>query len=132
MTLVVAPYFLYTLPFAEFPIQRKFLKIKRMIIDKTNGRLAEIKAFAKEHDLMESFNETFSRLETYSAKGNDVSLYSDFAPLSLEFSISDQGRFVFNGGFIFHGKHDGFGNGGAPTFSVSLSTENKTGWSIHT
>ncbi|HSO85599.1 MAG TPA: hypothetical protein VLQ91_03545 [Draconibacterium sp.] len=37
-----------------------------MILDNSNGRLAEIKAFAKEHDLMESFNETFSRLENYS------------------------------------------------------------------
>lgn len=103
-----------------------------MIIDKTNSKLAEIKAFAKEHDLMESFNETFSRLENYSVKGYDVSLYSDFAPLFLEFSITNQGQFVLNGGFIFHGKHDGFGNGGAPTFSVLLSTEKKTGWSIHT
>jgi len=103
-----------------------------MIIDKTNGRLDEIKAYAKEHDLMESFNKTFARLENYSVKGCDVSLYSDFAPLSLEFSINDQGQFVLNGGFIFHGKHDGFGNGGAPTFSVSLSTDEKTGWSIHT
>lgn len=103
-----------------------------MIIDNTNGRLAEIKAFANEHHLMQSFNETFSRLQNYSVKGCDVNLYSDFAPLSLEFSITNHGQFVINGGFIFHGKHDGYGNGGAPTFSVLLSTENKTGWSIHT
>lgn len=103
-----------------------------MIIDKSNGRLAEIKAFAKEHGLVESFNKTFSRLENYSVKGCDISLYSDFAPHSLEFSITDKGQFVLNGGFIFHGKHDGFGNGGAPTFSVLLSVEKKTGWSIHT
>ncbi len=37
-----------------------------MITDNSNGRLDEIKAFAKEHDLMESFNNTFSRLENYS------------------------------------------------------------------
>ena len=103
-----------------------------MIIDKTNGRLAEIQAFAKEHQLMKSFSETFSRLENYSVRGYDVSLYSDFAPLSLEFSIANQGKFEFNGGFIFHGKHDGFGNGGAPTFSVSIGNERVTGWSIHT
>ena len=104
-----------------------------MIIDKTNGRLAEIQAFAKEHHLMESFNETFSRLENYSIKGYDVNLYSDFAPLSLEFSITDKGHFVFNGGFIFHGKHDGFGNGGAPSFSVCIDSGDRvTGWSIHT
>ena len=103
-----------------------------MIINKTNGRLAEIQAFAKEYDLIESFNKTFSRLENYSLKGCDVNLYSDFAPLSLEFLITDQGQFVLNGGFIFHGKHDGFGNGGAPTFSVCIGNDRVTGWSIHT
>ena len=36
---------------------------------------------------MESFNETFSRLENYSDKGYDVILYRDFATLSLEFVI---------------------------------------------
>jgi len=95
-------------------------------------RLAEIKAFAKEHDLMESFNATFSRLENYTGKGYDVFLYSDFATLSFEFIINQKGRFVLNGGFIFHRKHDGFGNGRAPTFSVSLSQDKSTGWSIHT
>jgi hypothetical protein len=54
-----------------------------MITDKSNGRLDEIKTFAKEHDLLESFNETFSRLETYTDKGYTVILYSDFAPHSL-------------------------------------------------
>lgn len=103
-----------------------------MITDNSNGRLTEIKAFAKEHDLMECFNNTFSRFENYSDKGYEVNLYSDFAPLSLGFVIKQEERFVLNGGFIFHGKHDGFGNGGAPTFSVSLSQEKTTGWSIHT
>ena len=36
-----------------------------MIIDKSNGRLAEIQAFAKEHHLMEKFNETFLFLERH-------------------------------------------------------------------
>ena len=103
-----------------------------MIIDKSDGRLDQIRAFAKENDLMESFTETFARLETYSDKGYDVFLFSDFAPLSLEFVIQQAERFVLNGGFIFHGTHDGWGNGGPPTFSVSLSTEKKIGWSIHT
>ena len=103
-----------------------------MTIDNSKGRLSEIKAFAKEQGLEESFKETFSRLENYSANGYDVILFSDFAPLSLEFVIKEKERFVLNGGFIFHGKHDGFGNGGALTFSVSLSQEKITGWSIHT
>lgn len=103
-----------------------------MIIDKSNGRLDQIKAFAKENDLVESFTQTFARLETYSDMGYQVNLYCDFAPLSLEFVIKQEERFVLNGGFIFHGKHDGWGNGGAPTFSVLLCEEKKTGWSIHT
>ena len=50
-----------------------------MIIDKSNRRLDEIKTFAKENNMLESFNETFSRLEIYSDKGNTVTLYNDFA-----------------------------------------------------
>ena len=38
--------------------------------------------------------------------------------------------FWFNGGLIFHGAHDGGGDGGPPTFSVSLVPVN--GWSVHT
>jgi len=103
-----------------------------MIIDKSNGRLDEIRTFATKHNLMESFNDTFSRLENYSDKGYTVTLYSDFAPHSLYFEITMNENLVLNGGFIFHGHHDGFGNGGAPTFSVCIDPENKPGWSIHT
>src|SRR5665811_1053974 len=103
-----------------------------MIIDNSNGRLAEIKAFANKNVLTDSFNETFQAFENYSQQGFDVTLVADFAPLSLQFAVNRGGKYIRNGGFIFHGKHDGYGNGGAPTFSVSLSTEKITGWSIHT
>jgi len=39
-----------------------------MIIDNSNGRLDEIMAFARENNMLESFNETFSILENYSDK----------------------------------------------------------------
>ena len=65
-----------------------------MITDKTNGRLAEIKAYAKSESLWENFNQTFSGLESYSAKGYEVILYSDLAPLSMEFSINYNGKHV--------------------------------------
>lgn len=103
-----------------------------MITDVTNGRLDEIKTFAKTHGLTESFERTFIGLENYSAKGCEVNLYTDFAPLSLYFEVTRDGQFVLNGGFIFHGPHDGFGNGSAPTFSVCLDQERVPGWSIHT
>jgi NurA-like 5'-3' nuclease len=55
-----------------------------MIINKSNSKLDEIRNFAKENNMLESFNEIFSRLENYSDKGYIVTLYSDFVPLFLE------------------------------------------------
>jgi hypothetical protein len=52
-------------------------------------------------------------------------LFKDFAPYSFEFAAGG-----FQGGLIFHGRHDGGGSGSAPTFSVCL--EPCDGWSIHT
>lgn len=40
------------------------------------------------------------------------------------------GPTLMNGGLIYHGPHDGFGSGSAPTFSACLTPT--TGWSIHT
>ena len=110
----------------------KPINIKDMITDLSNGRLDEIIAFANEHGLTESYEKTFARLERHSENGCQVKIYSDFAPLSLYFEITRDGLFVLNGGFIFHGPHDGYGNGGAPTFSVCIEPEKQPGWSIHT
>lgn len=49
-----------------------------MIIDKSNGRLDEIKTFAKENNMLENFNNTFSRLENYLAKGYQAILFQIF------------------------------------------------------
>ena len=77
-------------------------------------------------------------------------LVKDLAPHSFEFSmyrrkrrpmgpdfeggveelLTDEWEFWFNGGLIFHGRHDGGGDGGAPTFAVNLNPG--IGWSIHT
>ncbi len=103
-----------------------------MITDFSHGRLDQIKTFANTHGLTESFNRSFARLENYLAKGCEVNLYTDFAPLSLYFEVTRDGQFVLNGGFIYHGPHDGFGTGSAPTFSVCLDQERVPGWSIHT
>ena len=106
-------------------------KIK-MIHDYTNGELNKIKAFAKENHLAREFVSTFSRFKAQSKRGFDIFLYPDFAPLSLYFERKKNNVFDGNGGFIFHGQHDGGGNGGAPTFSVELNPDTKSHWSIHT
>jgi hypothetical protein len=59
---------------------------------------------------------------------------SDFAPLSFyfiqEIFINGKWERNYNGGIIFHGDHDGGGNGNAPTFSVNLMPVD--GWATHT
>lgn len=62
---------------------------------------------------------------TFEKTGQLVRLYKDFAPYSFTFSAGD-----FYGGLVYHGSHDGGGDGSSPTFSVNLNPVN--GWSIHT
>lgn len=59
--------------------------------------------FAKEHDMLESFNNTFSRLENYLANGYTVTLYGDFAPLSMEISMTKNDKFILYGALFFMG-----------------------------
>jgi hypothetical protein len=107
-------------------------KINIMIHDCTNGELDKIKAFAKEKHLAREFVHTFSRFKLYVKRGYEVFLYPDWAPMSLAFQLKWNGKNDMNGGFIFHGPHDGGGNGGAPTFSVELNPDTNPHWSIHT
>jgi hypothetical protein len=73
-------------------------------------------------------------LENYGGGKMRVRLMRDFAPHSFTFVIEQPAgegwRHLFTGGLIFHGPHDGFGNGGAPTYAVALAAS--VGWSIHT
>ena len=80
------------------------------------------------------------RLESFCRKGADgqpttrVVLIPDRARHSFGFSVEaavDGGwEETLVGGLIFHGPHDGFGSGSAPTFSVSLTAV--VGWTLHT
>ena len=88
----------------------------------------------KRPDLEEQLVGQFDRL--CCDKESKVNLYPDFAPLSFYFveqyfnKDKQEWQRWINGGVIFHGQHDGGGNGGAPTFSVNISPID--GWSIHT
>jgi hypothetical protein len=69
--------------------------------------------------------------EGYAYENGHTNIYNDSAPFSFYFErFGGAKNFRGNGGIIFHGKHDGFGSGSAPTFSVCLNPTN--GWSIHT
>lgn len=103
-----------------------------MYKDLTNGKLNEAIEFAKTIGLEDSLAGCLNRLNKHCSPSTEVNLGVDFAPYSFAFAVLDKEskRLILNGGIIFHGKHDGFGNGSAPTFSVSLS--NEKGWKIHT
>ncbi len=100
-----------------------------MIIDKSNGRLSEIRFFAKQQNLEEDFNEIYHQLKKYSEKGHDVILYRDYNPLSLSFSLSFEGETIVEGKILYHGS---FRGEVLPPFSVSMKTKEKAGWVIET
>ena len=105
--------------------------------DLTDGKLEETLKFAKsinDNSLQECLDRLKKVEENY---GNgltavETEISNDFAPHSFYFNrvYSRSNQFISNGGIIYHGKHDNGGDGGSPTFSVSLTPCN--GWQIHT
>jgi hypothetical protein len=90
-----------------------------------------VKQFAAKVGLLEQLEEKLLYLQNYAGGTCEAVLYKDFAPYSFEFILRKNGQTWFNGGLIYHGPHDNFGDGSAPTFSVSLG-QKEAGWSIHT
>ena len=115
-----------------------------MLIHRDPQYFEEVVAFAKKVGLYEEKNiddnsSLKSRLDYLDHYGGDdktrVRLGRDFAPYSFSFVIERKNAagewcHLFEGGLLFHGAHDGRGNGSAPTFAVTLTPT--TGWSIHT
>lgn len=101
--------------------------------DMAKARFEECLGIAKKHEnLKPSWERSMEVLKNLGTnlKGR-VEMGVDFSPLSFTWGIiREDGSCPFNGGLIFHGPHDGFGSGEAPTFSVCLTPEH--GWSIHT
>ena len=106
-----------------------------MLIDKTNGKLDEVIDFAAKYDKSDNLQRQLDYLDNYYDRDKTrCLLFTDFAPQSFAFEMQrkkdDQWEYWFSGGMIFHGNHDGFGSGAAPTYSVCLNPTD--GWSIHT
>ncbi len=98
------------------------------------ARLLECIQFinTKRPDLEGNFRRQFQNWGT--RPGTRLVVYKDFCPLSFYFveevMVKGEWKRDYNGGIIFHGDHDGGGNGGAPTFSVNLTPVD--GWATHT
>ena len=106
---------------------------------------ADVQKFAKKVNKYEQLWEKLNYLDGYACQISDkikdnrltrCRLFRDFAPYSFYFVMerldvkTGEYKTWFNGGLIFHGTHDGGGDGSAPTFSVCLTPTD--GWSIHT
>ncbi len=99
----------------------------------------KVVVFAKSTNRMEQLQEKLDYLDTYAdheQKGlTKCVLGYDFAPYSFSFLMmkkdsNGEYQHYFNGGLIFHGEHDGGGNGSSPTLSVCLNPTDD--WAVHT
>lgn len=102
------------------------------VFDHTEGKLKEAIAYARKIGDSSLITNIQWKRKRYGCENQEVHIYPDYAPLSFEFAIKEIGtqRTILYGGIIFHGKHDGFGSGAGPTFSVCLTPT--SGWSTHT
>ena len=104
------------------------------IEDQTGGRFAEIIRFVAESDdqrIKDTFLKCLYSMALHATHENQkVQLFSDFAKLSMAFTVFDtkELRPVFNGGIIYHPKP---GEPAEDNFSVHLDSS-FYGFSVHT
>ncbi len=123
--------------------------------DVTPQKLADAMKFAAKTGRLSNLIHYLNRLDRYAYQDNyqlDERKYpptkcdlraDSFSPYSFDFALfrlnfdktkehpdhEPQYDYWFNGGLIFHGSHDGYGSGAAPTFAVCLTATD--GWSLH-
>lgn len=107
-------------------------KTMSKLIDHTDGKLAEAIAYARKIGDPSLINNLQWKRRRHGWEKQEIHIYTDFEPLSFEFVLKEIGteKTFLYGGIIYHGKHDGFGSGRGPTYSVCLTPT--TGWSTHT
>lgn len=108
-------------------VKTRFVRLNFVCED---SYLADVLAFAQRTKQLDNLLEKFEYLDNYADRKCVTIIGTDFAPYSFSFCIKRDGEVWFNGGMIYHGDHDGYGSGSAPTFSVTL--DKATGWRIHT
>ena len=97
-----------------------------------------VRAFADSIGLRSQLDEKLRFLDEYGEHGSRRTrcrLVRDSAPYSFYFVMerrNPEGAYEpwFNGGLIYHGRHDNGGDGSFPTLSVTMIPTH--GWSIHT
>lgn len=111
------------------------------MMDKITWNSEDLKESAKmclEHPKGETFKRSLETIQNIAANsGGQATMFNDTYKLPtvafywvIDRVVDGQTSMVMNGGLLYHGAHDGFGSGSAPTFAVTLSPTD--GWSIHT
>ena len=104
------------------------------LVDETNGFLQEVRDFADSIQMRDQLEKQLAYLESFGTRETRCRLHKDWAPQSfgfvLEIRQNGEWKHWLTGGLLFHRAHDRGGDGGPPTFSVSLTPS--TGWQIHT
>ena len=105
---------------------------KDLIIDNSEGKFSEILQFAWNHPQKESLQKCLSHLELMCGNRSNVTvvrLYSDFAPMSLGFTMVDTLHDTngMSGGLIYHGVIKG-----VRTDPLVCSLTQMNGWQLHT
>lgn len=111
-----------------------------MLEDKTNGYLDKVLAFSDKVNMRAQLEDRLAYLDRYACSDAEPEktkclLWSDFAQHSFTFLMmrkNKEGEYKdwFNGGLIFHGRHDAYGSGAPPTLATCLQPTD--GWSVHT
>ena len=100
-------------------------------IDNSNGRLKEIITFSLTHPKKNTLDDCFNKLKRMCKhrQNTEISLYYDWAPMSLGWSITDitTGSLKITGGLIYHGSIDGI-----RIVDSSITIKYTNGWQIHT
>ncbi len=95
--------------------------------DRTHGRLGEILDFAIKTSQEESIVRALASLLKHESLNKKVILTSDFALMSMGFTVYDGDRAILSGGVIYHGSTEQ-----EKVDNFSTTVEPHQGWSIHT
>jgi hypothetical protein len=113
-----------------------------IIPEETREYFLEVQKIAYDRGLAKEFDDAMMQAHLYGCDWTDpwnckFTLYKDFAPLSFSYRIEFRDKeekdvyiYFCNGGLIYEGP-DSPADGSFPSFTVSVGSNNKVGWFMH-
>lgn len=109
----------------DFPAGMRANEVAQKTLRDCREYLLGVKDDAVRQELSQTLRDGLSHIAAFGTDGAPAELFGDGAPFSFTWRAGG-----LLGGLLFHGPHDGFGSGEAPTFAVTLTPT--YGWQIHT